>query len=67
MDDNIVNSYEIIDSHEAARRLEVTANTLRQLVFRKALVPAGRAKRRSLFHAEEVNTLVDKRTRKKQR
>ena len=44
----------IIDSDKAAELLGITKNNLRQLVYRKLLVPVGKQKRRSLFNVEDV-------------
>jgi DNA-binding transcriptional MerR regulator len=43
-----------IDSEQAAELLGITKNNLRQLVYRKLLVPVGKQKRRSLFNVEDV-------------
>jgi DNA-binding transcriptional MerR regulator len=47
----------IIDSHQAAELLGITHNNLRQLVFRKLLVPVGKVKRRSLFNVADVERI----------
>ena len=47
----------IIDSHQAAELLGITHNNLRQLVFRKLLVPVGKVKRRSLFNITDVERI----------
>lgn len=47
-------SDDIIDSIGAAEMLGVTRNNLRQLVYRKILVPIGKEKRRSLFKMADV-------------
>jgi hypothetical protein len=44
----------VIDSDKAAELLGITKNNLRQLVYRKLLVPVGKQKRRSLFNIEDV-------------
>ena len=44
----------VISSEEAAELLGITKNNLRQLVYRKLLVPVGKQKRRSLFNVEDV-------------
>lgn len=44
----------IIDSDKAAELLGISKNNLRQLVYRKLLVPVGKQKRRSLFNVEDV-------------
>lgn len=43
-----------IDSVGAAQLLGITPNNLRQLVFRKILVPVSKEKRRSIFLVEDV-------------
>ena len=45
---------EEIDSTQAAELLGIKSNNLRQLVFRKVLVPTGRKKRRSFFLLSDV-------------
>ena len=44
----------VIDSDTAAELLGISKNNLRQLVYRKLLVPVGKQKRRSLFNVEDV-------------
>lgn len=44
----------VIDSEQVAEMLGITKNNLRQLVYRKLLVPVGKQKRRSLFNVEDV-------------
>ena len=44
----------VIDSEQAAELLGISKNNLRQLVYRKLLVPVGKQKRRSLFNVEDV-------------
>jgi hypothetical protein len=44
----------VIDSDKAAELLGISKNNLRQLVYRKLLVPVGKQKRRSLFNVEDV-------------
>ena len=44
----------VIDSDQAAEMLGISKNNLRQLVYRKLLVPVGKQKRRSLFNVEDV-------------
>lgn len=44
----------VIDSDQAAEMLGISKNNLRQLVYRKLLVPVGKQKRRSLFNIEDV-------------
>jgi len=48
---------EIIDSIRTCEILGITKTNLRQLVFRKVLVPTGRYKRRSTFNLIDVETL----------
>lgn len=43
-----------IDSVGAAELLGITPNNLRQLVFRKILVPVSKERRRSIFLMEDV-------------
>lgn len=47
----------LIDSEVAAMLLGISKNNLRQLVYRKALVPQGRHKRRSRFLLADVLAL----------
>jgi hypothetical protein len=44
----------IVDSVTAAEMLGISANNLRQLVFRKILSPVGKERRRSLFTLANV-------------
>jgi DNA-binding transcriptional MerR regulator len=44
----------VIDSEQTAELLGISKNNLRQLVYRKLLVPVGKQKRRSLFNVEDV-------------
>jgi hypothetical protein len=53
----------IIDSTVAAMLLNINTNNLRQLVFRKMLVPVGRQKRRSEFRLADVLALQTRRSR----
>jgi DNA-binding transcriptional MerR regulator len=46
-----------IDSNQAAEILRVSTSNLRQLVFRKELIPVGRKNRRSLFNLADVQRL----------
>lgn len=55
-------SDDIVDSIGAAEMLGITANNLRQLVFRKLLIPVGREKRRSLFNMADVQRVKAART-----
>jgi hypothetical protein len=48
----------IIDSELAAMLLNISTNNLRQLVFRKKLVPTGRQKRKSQFLLADVLALA---------
>lgn len=52
---------DLIDSEVASMLLGVTKNNLRQLVYRKELVPQGRHKRRSRFLLREVLALKTQR------
>lgn len=47
----------VVDSVEACGILGVTANHLRQLVFRRRLVPVGKRGRRLLFAHGDVEAL----------
>lgn len=60
------NKNEIIDFEEATRLLGVTRTNLRQLVYRKKLVPTGRQKRRSTFHLADVLALQIQRSAKRE-
>ena len=51
----------LIDSEVAAMLLGISKNNLRQLVYRKQLVPQGRQKRRSQFLLQEVLALQTRR------
>jgi hypothetical protein len=51
-----------IDSIGAAQLLGITPNNLRQLVFRKILVPVSKEKRRSIFLMEDVERVKASRT-----
>lgn len=51
----------LIDSEVAAMLLGISKNNLRQLVYRKQLVPHGRQKRRSMFLLQEVLALQTRR------
>ena len=55
-------SDEIIDSVTTAEFLGVSAVNLRQLVYRKILVPCGKEKRRSLFKMADVAQVKAART-----
>jgi hypothetical protein len=44
----------LVDSVYVSEYLNITPNNLRQLVFRKTLVPVNKFKRRSLFKLEDV-------------
>lgn len=48
---------DFIDSDVVAKLLGITRNNLRQLVYRKQLVPMGRQKRKSLFLIADVMAL----------
>jgi hypothetical protein len=47
----------VIDSEVAAMLLNISSNNLRQLVYRKRLVPTGRHKRKSQFLLADVLAL----------
>lgn len=51
-----------IDSVGAAQLLGITPNNLRQLVFRKILVPVSKERRRSIFLVEDVERVKASRT-----
>jgi hypothetical protein len=51
----------VIDSEVAAMLLGISNTNLRQLVFRKQLVPTGRQKRRSQFLLADVLALQTRR------
>lgn len=53
----------IIDSSVAAMLLNINTNNLRQLVFRKMLVPVGRQKRKSEFRLADVMALQARRSK----
>ena len=52
---------DLIDSEVAAMLLHISTNNLRQLVYRKELVPRGRQKRRSMFSLADVLALQTRR------
>ena len=52
----------VIDSKNAAKALGITSNNLRQLVWRKILVPVGKEKRKSLFNIADVERVKTLRT-----
>lgn len=52
----------LIDSINASLTLGITPNNLRQLVFRKLLIPVGKDKRRSLFRLADVQRIKEART-----
>ena len=55
-------SEETIDSIATAELLGITKNNLRQLVFRKLLVPVSKSKRRSVFMLLDVERVKASRT-----
>jgi hypothetical protein len=55
-------SDDIVDSVFVAEYLGITLNNLRQLVWKKVLVPVGRQKRRSLFTMADVQRAKAART-----
>lgn len=52
---------DLIDSEVAAMLLHISPNYLRQLVYRKELVPRGRQKRKSMFSLADVLALQTRR------
>ena len=52
----------VIDSKQAQEVLGISSSNLRQLVFRKLLVPVGKEKRRSLFNVADVERIKASRT-----
>lgn len=50
-----------IDSVAVAEMLGITKNNLRQLVFRKILVPVNKSKRRSVFLLSDVERVKESR------
>ena len=52
----------VIDSKQAQEVLGISSSNLRQLVFRKLLVPVGKEKRRSLFNIADVERIKASRT-----
>jgi DNA-binding transcriptional MerR regulator len=60
--DNLNPNEEIVDSIYVSQLLGITSNNLRQLVFRKLLVPVGKEKRRSLFRLADVLRIKEART-----
>jgi hypothetical protein len=52
----------VVDSKNAAEMLGITSNNLRQLVWRKILVPVGKEKRKSLFNITDVERVKALRT-----
>lgn len=53
---------DVIDSVGAAEMLGISSNNLRQLVFRKVLVPIAKTKRRSVFRLADVSAVKAQRT-----
>jgi hypothetical protein len=51
-----------VDSITVAEMLGITKNNLRQLVFRKLLVPVSKSKRRSVFLLSDVERVKASRT-----
>ena len=52
--ENITNVDSVIDSNATSDMLGISSNHVRQLVYRKILIPVGKEKRRSLFRVEDV-------------
>jgi excisionase family DNA binding protein len=48
---------ELMTSQEVATYLGITMNNLRQMVFKKRLIPAGKAGRKNLFERGEVERI----------
>lgn len=48
---------EMMDTNAAAQELGVTANHLRQMVFKKKITVAGKKGRKSLFYRGDVESL----------
>lgn len=64
MDNNfLVNEQEFIDNNTAADMLGIKTNYLRQLVYRKKLMPVGRQKRKSMFLLADVLALQTQRNK----
>ena len=53
----------LIDNEVAAMLLGVNKNYLRQMVYRKQLVPVGRQRRRSIFLLSDVLALQTRRNK----
>ena len=51
-----------VDSVTAQQMLGISSSNLRQLVFRKLLIPVGREKRRSVFNVADVERIKASRT-----
>lgn len=49
--------YEMMDTNAAAKELGVTANHLRQMVFKKKIIVAGKKGRKSMFLRGDVESL----------
>jgi len=58
----VSDGYEMIDTKSAAQELGVTANHLRQMVFKKKINVAGKKGRKSLFLRGDVESLKQLRT-----
>lgn len=52
----------LIDSEVAAMLLGISKANLRQLVFRKLLVPINRQNRRSMFQFADITKLQERKT-----
>jgi hypothetical protein len=55
-------SENIVDSKTAAEMLGISSNNLRQIVWRKLLVPVGKQKRKSLFNVTDIERVKNLRT-----
>ena len=53
----------VMDSKQAQEHLGISSSNLRQLVFRKLLVPVGKEKRRSLFNIADVERIKASRSK----
>jgi hypothetical protein len=55
---------ELMTSQEVAAALGITMNNLRQLVFKKRLIPQGKAGRKNLFDRGDVERIAEARRQK---
>ena len=63
MDNDFLVNEELIDNNTAADMLGIKTNYLRQLVYRKRLMPVGRQKRKSMFLLADVLALKTQRNK----